>query len=684
MNGTFVGFQEVNSEFILCTKMYNDEQDYRRFGNTIVNECDINLNSYLKRDYQMYFYEVFLKDKENYIDIPVVNKNIPNNADTNMDNWVLTRRFFLIDNLLSVSNYSESTSTAEFITYAKKFKFVIQLQDVPKKSLIYVPYIEILYHTRRATDINTNPNAKVSFISEYSMKIDKFMTVCLALVITIAVISLIAALAQMYTWVKVNPSDLLTKHFALAFIATFIFKLCRFFGFLIFWFMWIISAYWYIFFKLQYRVYLLLPPLDTYDLYYKKFDIVFGIGFGCYCLYIFYRIYLQTTYDIYFIDWEQDKEMLQKSIEQQDKQSTSYRYRGAWRKLQVVNQFFELQKKRNISFYFCIIWVILLYYRVDWWYKELQVPRIVNIEHSPANFISRHFVTSFILLVCGITQFIVIRLAQFWIPLKTVEFLDLCSVSNISIFIFPDYLRGYYIHGKTPGGKADANLDELLKFLERESKGITKERGISNGQGPELQTFELFMSYAMRIVYDGLYCIQIESSLYGQGKKLETLNSTSKLASIFKQLTSGVNPKNINYFSDYMNNQLKHKIETVQIDPVKYVFDKLAYENDICTKMIALLLGYPPSIDLMSGFSRDMTLFNDPKMNFDEVLFCGMEFEWFIFEVFMFQMWMRALNNMEIAFFLTFVCEKFLSIIRNIFVEKNIGKKAVVDTRFIS
>lgn len=409
---------------------------------------------------------------------------------------------------------------------------------------------------------------------------------------------------------------------------------------------------------------------------------MFGVGFGAYCLYIFYRIYLQSTYDIYFIDWEQDKEMLQKSLEKHEQQSTSYRYRGAWRKLQVVNQFFELQKRSNISFYFCIIWVILMYYRVDWWDKDLQVPTIVNIEYSPVNFILRHFVTSFILLVCGFSQFIINSLLQFWIPLKTVEFLDLCSVSNISIFILTDYLRGYYIHGRTPGGKADANLDELLRFLERESKGATKDRGISNGQTPEMQTFEFFMSYAMRTVYDGLYTIQSEASLITKGKKANNINGNSRLATIFNQLPPGI--QNNNYFSDYMNNQLKHKIETIQIDPRPYLFDKLAYDDYVCNKMVSLFLGYPPSLRLMDSSSRDITLFTDRRMNYDKILFSGMEFEWFIFEVFMFQMWMRALDNMEIAFFLTFVVAKILLIVRNFFVERNLGKKSIIDTRFIS
>ncbi len=42
-----------------------------------------------------------------------------------------------------------------------------------------------------------------------------------------------------------------------------------------FYFMFAISAYWFVFFKLQYAVYLMLPPIDefTFSKYYKHFYV---------------------------------------------------------------------------------------------------------------------------------------------------------------------------------------------------------------------------------------------------------------------------------------------------------------------------------------------------------------------------------------------------------------------------
>lgn len=47
------------------------------------------------------------------------------------------------------------------------------------------------------------------------------------------------------------------------------------FGKVMFWFLFGISAYWFIFFKLQYRAYVLLPFVDdlTYGAFFRPFDV---------------------------------------------------------------------------------------------------------------------------------------------------------------------------------------------------------------------------------------------------------------------------------------------------------------------------------------------------------------------------------------------------------------------------
>jgi len=63
-----------------------------------------------------------------------------------------------------------------------------------------------------------------------------------------------------------------------------------------------------------------------------------------------FKIANQVNIDIFFIDWEQEKEILIKNANE----LKSERFRGAWRTLFVANQFNEIQKERNISLFWSL------------------------------------------------------------------------------------------------------------------------------------------------------------------------------------------------------------------------------------------------------------------------------------------------------------------------------------------
>jgi len=62
------------------------------------------------------------------------------------------------------------------------------------------------------------------------------------------------------------------------------------YSYLFFWFLVIFSGYWFIFFKMEERVYLLLPELNTYDTNYKSFDMLFGFIISAKLLTIVFKI----------------------------------------------------------------------------------------------------------------------------------------------------------------------------------------------------------------------------------------------------------------------------------------------------------------------------------------------------------------------------------------------------------
>ena len=51
---------------------------------------------------------------------------------------------------------------------------------------------------------------------------------------------------------------------------------------------------------------------------------------------------------------------------------------------------------------------------------------------------------------------------------KVRQYVDLCSLSNISVFILNHDTFGYYIHGRSVHGCADTGLREMAENLRRE------------------------------------------------------------------------------------------------------------------------------------------------------------------------------------------------------------------------
>jgi meckelin len=51
---------------------------------------------------------------------------------------------------------------------------------------------------------------------------------------------------------------------------------------------------------------------------------------------------------------------------------------------------------------------------------------------------------------------------------KVRQFVDLCSMSNISVFVMAHAQFGHYIHGRSVHGKADTNMKEMAELMKKE------------------------------------------------------------------------------------------------------------------------------------------------------------------------------------------------------------------------
>jgi meckelin len=536
--------------------------------------------------------------------------------------------------------------------------------------------LKIHYKLTSYDPYNGDPNEEFMFSSNYYMDISKIMKLIKIFFAICFVLVFLAVAARMYVWCILNPSSLTKDSYPCYFLINLFAKIFKYFGIIMFFFTWGIIAYWYIFYKCQYRPFVFFPDLfEKYKVHYRKFDILWGLACGCYGLYMFFRIYEQINCDIFFIDWEHEKDILETVMGK----TTNKPYKSPWRSIHIVNQFNLLQKSKTISFNFCFIVFLMFYYsnHLEWHNYTHLVPNASFANHSPPNRLLRQFLATFIIFITGAAQYVIRRIIQPWLPTPTTEFLDLCSVANVSVLILQDSLRGYYIHGQSPLGKADVTLQELIRFLEEEGKGKIKGRGITDDKNDNLQTYEIYLSYTMRQIYDGLYFFPTLQEI-DKGKQYDRIQNQAKFVNVFKYIPESLHTGNIYEINKFMNNHLKEKIEQVTMQK-----KLLVKEKSMCERFFE----FPPSIDLTSRKVKELVFYKDPGRNFEDVLFIGMELEWLIFVIYIFNMWCIALEkygqSLPISILMTYVMERIFWKIRIFFGEKNVAKKAVVDNRFL-
>ncbi|KAK7881077.1 hypothetical protein WMY93_032327 [Mugilogobius chulae] len=79
---------------------------------------------------------------------------------------------------------------------------------------------------------------------------------------------------------------------------------------------------------------------------------------------------------------------------------------------------------------------------------------------------------------------------------KIRQFVDLCSISNISVMLLSHRCFGYYIHGRSVHGHADTNMEEMNTNLKREGESLCGQRGLL--PNTDIQTFQISLTIPLR------------------------------------------------------------------------------------------------------------------------------------------------------------------------------------------
>ena len=265
---------------------------------------------------------------------------------------------------------------------------------------------------------------------------------------------------------------------------------------------WITFAY-----KLQHHyMYVLLTQDQEWS-----FIIYVCIALGLRLIALIHLYATLVLTETFFIDWERPRTLETEQIHLPNPSTDvilavdnkATKPPVIWRTYFVANEWNELQNYRKTSVACQMILILLILEYFDFKDYAIVQPGFARGD-QPKEFaetrLSRFAVNLAFYLSIGLIQWLfhVLIVEKFVDPFR--NFMDLCSVANISVMSLTHPLRGYYIHGRSVHGLADTGMQEMNEFLKRERDNLCALRGLESNS--ELQTFVMNLPAQFRERYE--------------------------------------------------------------------------------------------------------------------------------------------------------------------------------------
>uniref|UniRef100_A0A8C8ASK5 Transmembrane protein 67 n=1 Tax=Otus sunia TaxID=257818 RepID=A0A8C8ASK5_9STRI len=537
--GNFLKWQSLEGGILqLCPDTQTKLNAAYTFGTTYQQSCKVSVSKILLDFANPIFYDLFLEyngdNGQQYLwAVPVLNLNLQYsemfiNQGSNMNNWLLTRRFFLVDALSGKEN--DLGKLPRVIRIASKITISIRLVSHTQRGTIYPPLITIAY-----TDVLVqNPETQsvmVSFSVSYEMNQSEAQ---IQTDITLGVLGGLAVLWSLLKtagWKRRTGNSIIDLQTVLKFLLFYAGDLANVF--------FIITVgtgiYWLVFFKAQQFVSVLLP-LPSQE---EGFVTYIACAFSLKALQFLQLLVSQLTIDIFFIDWERPKGKVLKAVEGEGVIRSAAAPVSIWRTYLIANEWNEIQTVRKINPLFQVLAVLFF----------LEVVGFSNLALMDSSSSLTRSSESYIAPWSRILRFGVS--AALWLAIAFLQ---------ISVFLLSHNCFGYYIHGRSVHGQADTNMEEMNMNLKREAENLCSQRGLlPNTDG---QTFQISISRKMRLHYD-----RIHENLTRKRGPARLLDSSTNT---FEQSTRAYNTMNkfLSSFIDHVHKEMDYIVK-----------DKLLFER---------------------------------------------------------------------------------------------------------
>ncbi|XP_019857208.1 PREDICTED: meckelin-like [Amphimedon queenslandica] len=320
----------------------------------------------------------------------------------------------------------------------------------------------------------------------------------------------------------------------------------------------------------------------------------------------------------------------------------------------VANEWNEIQTHRKLNSFF-VLMLSLLFLEIIGLGNLAERNPSINVTTPTERYTAPHssvlrigLAVIVYLLIAGISRMYTLMIHERYIENKLLQLVDLCSISNISIFILSESLYGHYIHGRSVHGKADTNMKEMNENLIKEKVDMCSKRGLL--PDTDEQTFEISISQSFHKQF-----YKILSQL-----EAERIENQSNSAAI-----SEASIKAHEEMTTFLSSFIDHNLPSTD-----YVFRK--------KWLLEKVLG----MEFNDAVDRSI-FYTNSGLSFSDVLFYNHEWELLSFELLVFLLVDLLSHNYTLAAIVTFTLSKVVSLIRDGLGKRNLGKKTLIDSRFL-
>ncbi|KAI9142443.1 Meckelin [Paraphysoderma sedebokerense] len=508
LNGEFLGFEALTDQLQICEQTIPPTNAYLQIGANYKSGCLVNLYELLEKEKykQTLFFDPYLVDSTNELyPIPVRIRNFrsrgdfPNlNADKDSiadDRFV--RRFFTVD---TASSAITEAGQPIVVRVAKTIRLRIE-KSPTASSRINTPLIEITYAERQVSALSKSDSSSLSLIpivfsTEYTMSVESLWSNLPTILLVISMVIVFGFFLRASFYFKRNHRGNVDINLKMA--IQYLAMIASIAGPIFFLLLFGTSAYFAIFFKFQTVMYILLPESAGFTPFLNLLiaSCVFQV------FHVVKELVDQCSIDIFFIDWEKTRARVVSADNESKPAPVSI-----WRTLFMVNEWNELQTYRLVKVEMILFGMILI---LDYAGLRFAVASSrPSLMDSPAdvNPILLFAVNTFTWGCLAAVLFIIkAGLIARYHSNPPLQYVDLLSVSNVSVLIFDEHHHGYYIHGRSVHGYADTDMITLNNDLKREETDLVGKRGLN---GSENQVFEVFMAPDFRKTYDQIYNVMV-------------------------------------------------------------------------------------------------------------------------------------------------------------------------------